>query len=200
MNLEGQYLTIELAYSLFFLSSLLIIIGSLIRKRTKKQLIQGLFLAYYIQIAYFTLFSNPIYIALNQRATESVTAIFGLHPFLFKNLVPFSSIADQVFWHYWDISMGLNVVMTIPLGMLFVMKWQHEQRRFRWRKLLGLGLLFSMTIECSQLILNIILGYRYRIVTSDDVLMNLLGVLFGAIIVKIIYWLWEKVMNNKRRK
>ncbi|MGL5382635.1 MAG: hypothetical protein ACRDCC_04045, partial [Culicoidibacterales bacterium] len=70
MNLEGQYLTIELAYSLFFLSSLLIVIGSLIRKRTKKQLIQGLFLAYYIQIAYFTLFSNPIYIALNQRATE----------------------------------------------------------------------------------------------------------------------------------
>ncbi|MGL4953700.1 MAG: VanZ family protein [Culicoidibacterales bacterium] len=200
MNLEGQYYTIELAYSLFLLGSCFVLAMSLLRKQSKKQVIQGLFLAYCIQIVYFTMFNNAIYVALDQQAQTSITAVFGTHPFLFKNLVPFSSIADQFFWHYWDISTILNILMTVPLGMLIVTNWRLNNQKFQWRRLMILGFLFSVTIESSQLLMNISLGYRYRIVTSDDVLMNIIGVCLGAAMAGVIYWLWQKSTNYKRRK
>lgn len=200
MNLEGQYLTIVIPYFVAVVSSVLVFGLSLIRTRTIQRVLQGAFLAYYVQVIYFTFLSNPFYLALDQQARLSLEANFGKHPFLFKNLVPFSSIADQLVWHYWDVSMFLNIGLTIPFGILLVVRQLVLHKPIRMRKIILQGFLLSLTIEITQMFVNYALQYRYRVVTIDDIMMNVIGTLIGALITVIFIWIWQKFTQGKRRK
>lgn len=200
MSLEGQYLTIVIPYIVAVVSSVLVFGLNLIRTRTIQHVLQGAFLAYYVQVIYFTFLSNPFYLALDQQARLSLEANFGKHPFLFKNLVPFSSIADQLVWHYWDVSMFLNIGLTIPFGILLVVRQLVLHKPIRMRKIILQGFLLSLTIEITQMFVNYALQYRYRVVTIDDIMMNVIGTLIGALITVIFIWIWQKITQGKRRK
>lgn len=88
-------------------------------------------------------------------------------------LIPFD------FSPYGTLSMALpglllNVALTIPFGFgLPFIKRSCVGRVWLWA--LGLGLV----LEGAQLLISLALGYAYRQIDIDDVLMNALGVLLG---------------------
>lgn len=199
MNLEGQYLTISIPYVVFIICSCLVFALSVVRKRTPKTYLRGTFLAYYIQVIYLTFFSTSIYIAFNQQAQLSLEANFGKHPFLFKNFVPFSSIADQLVWHYIDLSMILNIGLTIPFGIFLVLRCYLQKKPVRIRSIIWQGLMFTLVIEGMQMLGNYVLQYRHRIVTIDDIIMNVLGTVIGAVLMLVVIWVSQKTKQWKRR-
>lgn len=75
-----------------------------------------------------------------------------------------------------DASFWLNIVMTIPQGMLW--QWNFNGR---WPQWLSVGLVTGLTLETGQAIGNYLVGLG-RWVDINDVLTNTLGVILGALI------------------
>lgn len=196
MSLTGQYSVLIIPYWCFVALSIAVFLGMIWRSKSRKRILEGLFIAYCIQVIYFVIFSAPVYLAFDATARESITALFGSHPFLFKNLIPFTSIIDQVMWQYYDVSVLLNVIFTIPFGILMI-SWQIVHgRSVKFLRVVWQTMLFSIVIETTQLVLNYLLQYRHRIVTIDDVLMNVIGGMIGA---GIAISVWKCVQMIKRR-
>ncbi|WP_157887202.1 VanZ family protein [Hymenobacter sp. PAMC 26628] len=91
------------------------------------------------------------------------------------NLVPlvntFRSYQDMAYiggWNYWSNVFG-NVALFIPLPPLLAGATGLQSRRW----LLGIGVVASVCIECTQYVLEI------GVPDIDDVLLNSLGVLVG---------------------
>ncbi|WP_261810742.1 VanZ family protein [Levilactobacillus humaensis] len=87
-----------------------------------------------------------------------------------------------------DASFWLNIVMTIPQGMLW--QWNFNGR---WPQWLGAGLATGLTLETGQAIGNYLVGLG-RWVDINDVLTNALGVLLGALI-----FAWGRRQEQLRR-
>ncbi|MBZ0294933.1 MAG: VanZ family protein [Anaerolineae bacterium] len=85
----------------------------------------------------------------------------------------------------------LNVVLTIPFGfgVSFV-------ARVRARDVLWLAPGLGFGIEIAQLVISLLLGYAYRVIDINDVLMNMLGVLIGYGIFSIFAWLYLAMMQR----
>lgn len=67
-----------------------------------------------------------------------------------------------------------NVVLTMPFGfgLNFI-------RRLRAKSFIGLAFALGLSLELTQLIISLVLGYPYRTIDVNDVLMNATGVLLG---------------------
>lgn len=74
-----------------------------------------------------------------------------------------------------DASFWLNILMTVPQGVL----WQLNHHQSRWRQWLVVGLATGLTLEVGQALGNwaVSLG---RWVDINDVITNCLGVMIGA--------------------
>ena len=79
----------------------------------------------------------------------------------------------------------LNVVLFIPLGALVPMFWKNMQK---WYCTLGLGILFSVFIEITQLL-------NYRKSDVDDLILNTVGAMIGF----GLYLLWHRCVKKKDR-
>lgn len=84
------------------------------------------------------------------------------------SLIPFQS--EGVFTYI------MNVIMFMPLGFLLPYIWRNFRNPI---KIALTGLVFSMLIEFSQLPTN-------RLVDIDDLMMNVLGAIFGFVVWKLI--------------
>ncbi|MDE5755371.1 MAG: VanZ family protein [Oscillospiraceae bacterium] len=82
------------------------------------------------------------------------------------NLIPFSNDI---------VAYLLNIVLLIPLGIFVPILWEKASR---WSAVAGIGFLFSVFIEITQLINN-------RQTDIDDVILNTSGAIIGFIIYKI---------------
>ena len=99
-------------------------------------------------------------------------------PRLLPALVPFHDLAEilsdpsltpaRLFWN-----VGGNVLLFVPLGFLLP-----ALRPVSWPRLLLAGLLASASIEGLQLLQYILLGEDH-VVSSDDVLLNVIGASVG---------------------
>jgi glycopeptide antibiotics resistance protein len=113
------------------------------------------------------------------QVTEMGTVwIIGRYPELIRlseiQLIPFTTLDD--------VSGILNILMTIPLGFLLPLIW----KEFRsLKKVAFAGLLFSLAIELSQLL-------NHRATTTDDLIMNTLGVVVGYLIFKGLYGVFRR--------
>lgn len=76
-----------------------------------------------------------------------------------------------------DASFWLNIVMTVPQGMI----WQFNHGTHRWRQWLVAGLATGLTLESGQAVFNRLVGLG-RWVDINDVITNCLGVMIGATI------------------
>lgn len=197
VDVVGTYSQIQIPYIIFVLGSICIISCLLWKERSWKNFMCGLFIAYCLHVVYFGFFSTPLYIGYDNVAIESLTAKFGVHPFLFKNLIPFRSFFDQLIWEYYDSSVLLNVIFTVPLGVFIVIFETMNHHKILIRDVIGKGMLFSLGIESTQLLLNMLLGYRYRIVTIDDVIMNTIGTVLGGVLVIIGINCWKRIRRSK---
>ncbi len=84
-------------------------------------------------------------------------------------------------------TMLLNVLLTLPFGfgMSFIAP-------IRMKQVVWIALAVGFGTELTQLIISLLLGYAYRFIDINDVLMNASGVLIGYIIFRILgaVYLW----------
>ena len=113
----------------------------------------------------------------------------GLYDSMINNFIPFKSIIGcfkdsiQNHTHYGILSVLWNFIMLMPLGLFF----QYYIKDLKSR-LVGITL-FSISIETIQFIIGLLIGYNYRCIDIDDVILNVFGgviscVLFNFIILK----------------
>ncbi|HML69632.1 MAG TPA: VanZ family protein [Clostridia bacterium] len=97
------------------------------------------------------------------------------------SLVPFSAEEFDV------VSYLLNIVLFVPLGFLLPLIWESENG---FCKILLAGVLFSLLIECSQLL-------NLRSTDIDDLLLNTLGAVVGFALFRAYAWLSKRVKRTQ---
>lgn len=125
--------------------------------RELKKSCLAIFLMYLLGIAYIALLSR----------SESREAVIRMVPFAW--LKQSGAEADAMLNH-----MLLNAVMFIPMGVLFPMIC--PSRLSRWSYVLGIGLMSTVAIEATQLVLS--LGQC----DIDDIIANVLGTVVGYLV------------------
>ena len=127
----------------------------------------------------------PIYASEGMKA-----AMGGQNVWREMNLIPLKTIVT-------DFSMEsvLNIIVTIPLGfgLSFLM-------RCSWRQIMLSGLLVGGCSEAGQLLTALWVGFTFRHVNIDDILLNIIGVLLGYGVFKIFrnvfQWGYKKLETN----
>ena len=138
----------------------------------------GLYIAVIIAVCFF-----PIYFS---DTAEDVA----------NNFIPFKSIYDSInssirtHTSYGLVSVFGNFVMLMPLGIFF-----HFYIKRIKDRLIGI-LLFSVAIETVQFIIGLIIGYNYRSIDIDDVILNTLG---GIIFYMIFNYVLNKYAERRKR-
>jgi len=112
------------------------------------------------------------------------------HPYAGINLVPFyfgrAAIPSAI-----KYQIVANVLLTIPFGFGLNFVSKVKARTFLWLPIaVGLG------IELGQFMISLILGYLYRVVDINDVILNALGVIIGYGMFRIFRWMFLVLFNR----
>ncbi|MCU0476934.1 MAG: VanZ family protein [Anaerolineae bacterium] len=126
-------------------------------------LIFGVYGLYLLDVVFFPIWFDGSLADASRQI--SLTENINLIPFNFGQRRTFSTELPGLL---------LNIALTIPFGFgLPFIKGRHVRRIWLWA--LGLGFM----LETVQLLISLGLGYAYRQIDINDVLMNVLGVLLG---------------------
>ena len=113
------------------------------------------------------------------------------------NLIPFylpnGYLENKDLFQFALIQFGANILLTTPFGfgINFV-------RQFRRKDFLWLPFAVGFGIELSQLVLNFLLRYPYRVVDITDALLNTTGVLIGYGFFRIFSGLYLTISSKIR--
>jgi glycopeptide antibiotics resistance protein len=166
-------------YVLGTIGVLFCILLILLKKIGKKSNVYLLFFAimYIYLCAVIDVTQFPIYATDGMRV-----AMGGQNVWREMNLIPFQSIIQSP-----SIDAILNIIMTIPLGfgLPFLVKTG-------WKRVVLSGVGIGIAIEIVQLISALIIGFTFRNVNIDDVIMNLFGTIAGYILFLFFkhFFLW----------
>lgn len=150
-----------------------------------KKFIKGIivlaFLLYMCSLIYFLFFS--------ERYGRTETADYYRY-----NLQPFKEIMR--YWRYRDvigyemviINLVGNVGVFIPFGLLLPIIYKPLAK---WYALLPVGMMFSIIIECIQLVT------RVGTLDADDVILNVTGIMLGLAILNFVYFIRRKQVKPK---
>lgn len=85
----------------------------------------------------------------------------------------------------------LNIILTIPFGFGIHFIAQYRAKGFLWLAIgAGLG------IEGMQLMISLLLGFPYRAIDINDVLLNIIGVFIGYMLFKIFALIYVNVTHQ----
>ena len=156
-------------YVLGTIGVLFCILLILLKKIGKKSNVYLLFFAimYIYLCAVIDVTQFPIYATDGMRV-----AMGGQNVWREMNLIPFQSIIQSP-----SIDVILNIIMTIPLGfgLPFLVKTG-------WKRVVLSGVGIGAAVEIGQLISALIIGFTFRNVNIDDIIMNLLGTIAGYVL------------------
>lgn len=164
MGRMNFYLLIVLLFTVIWLA----IVLSLRSKKSLAFLVFfTLFYVYIFKVLDYTLFQyqslillklfNPHLILNGQAAGEEL------------NLIPLITLTSQ------DLKTSLlNILLMVPFG--FGLPFISD---FRLKKVVGIGALFSIAIELTQLITGYLAKITFRIADVNDVIFNTIGVAIG---------------------
>lgn len=102
------------------------------------------------------------------------------------NLVPLATLKAQ------DVETSLlNVLLMVPFGfgLPFI-------TNLRLRKVVAVGALFSVAIECAQLVTGLLASITFRVADVDDVIFNTLGVAIGCVLFAGFVRICRRVSRN----
>ncbi|PFY13744.1 VanZ family protein [Bacillus toyonensis] len=108
------------------------------------------------------------------------------------NYVPFASINELLHHFYFMVplrNIGGNILLFVPFGILMPMKFKKVNKGL---KIVLLGFLSSLTIECIQLRLT------FRSFDIDDIILNTFGVYIGFLIYKWVTLIFISRQSNER--
>lgn len=123
----------------------------------------SVFSFYIMNVAKYTIF--PI-----QIGTEWVEYLKETSTFYANiNFIPFN---EQ------DLNQTLlNILLTIPFGFGL----SYIKKLVSLKSVLLAGIAFSFTIEMTQLLISLLIGYPYRIIDINDIMANTLGAVIGYV-------------------
>lgn len=146
---------------------LLIIAAQRSRANRPRLLCIGLFSIYAIEALKLTLFPIPVDGLMAQD--------LGAVPFWqFANFVPFRDFFSEGVDHS---QIYRNVLVGVPIGYGAWFVLRHPSA-FR---IAGVGLGASLFVELSQAIIGGLIGFMYRVVDINDVILNVAGTGFGIV-------------------
>lgn len=98
--------------------------------------------------------------------------------------VPFSSVVVEFHSGITSIIRNLlgNIIMFVPLGIMLPLLL----RKRNLPRILLTATLATVSIELMQFLIGVLVGFHYRVVSVDDVILNLIGAVLGFFICKII--------------
>lgn len=159
----------------FFFISIPIIMVFLYRRRREHP----------IRVLFLALFTIYVYLALHVTLfpIDFSEIKFNPHMWLSINLDPFK--------YHLPTNIYLNILLTVPLGLLYPFLWRHS-----WFKTLFISILSGLIIETAQLVIGSFTKNYTRIVDTADLLYNLIGVLVGYVIFRIIKSLLAALLKS----
>lgn len=108
-----------------------------------------------------------------------------------NNFIPFKSIffyiKDAVSGYYSTFMRQVlgNIILFFPYGVgLYIFLSNNQKKLF---KTIILSFLTSISIEIMQGVYSLLLGYTYRSIDFDDLILNTLGGIAGYFTVKLLY-------------
>lgn len=168
-------ITFELALFIGAIALLIFLGISLLKKSNKSILITGsLFIIYLTIVAIITLF--PI-------SYEEKVEYFG--DITWYNFIPFKTITEM-FSNGFNLTAVIqtfgNICLSVPYGIFIMMFTKNK----KWWKSLLFALLFTLSIELSQLFIGLSIDNMYRNVDIDDIILNVIGCYIGYAIYKLL--------------
>jgi glycopeptide antibiotics resistance protein len=166
----------------------LIWIGIILFLRLKKSRVYlvffTVFYVYLVMVLYYTLFQfqslillkvfNPHLILNGQEAGKEL------------NFIPLFALTPQ------DLQTSLlNILLMVPfgLGMPFI-------TNYRMKKVVVLGLLFSVAIELMQWLTGYLAKMTFRVADINDVIFNTIGVSIGYLLFVGFVWGYRRMPHN----
>lgn len=149
----------------------------------------GFFLFYYFwfyvtALVVLTFFPFPYQKFLIETMIED-------HLGLEHDFIPFKGIIDGIHYGYFIGQFKqyvLNILLFVPLGFALPVFLPN----LKYKKVILIGCLVSLTIEILQAIAGIIVGYTYRAADIDNLMMNTLGTIIGLIVFRFLYIYLQK--------
>ncbi|MBS4539383.1 VanZ family protein [Clostridium sp. D2Q-11] len=168
--------------------SLVILFLSLIYIKKKKRVTNvyliffSIFFIYLIGVLKYTIFPIPLDPFMREVMSRETTFLNGV------NLIPFNFKSMEYLLHNQIL---LNIILSIPFGfgISYITKISKK-------KLLSYGIFFGVIIELTQLIISLILGYTYRYIDINDVILNFVGVIIGYFIFKAFAMIFIKIVEK----
>ena len=115
------------------------------------------------------------------------------------NLIPFQSLIQTLGGLRYGLlfftvrAIGGNLILLFPLPIFLGLLTKKE---LSFKKAVIIGFSMSLSIESSQLIINLLTGWPNRFVCVDDLLLNTLGVMMGYFVFKKGQRFFEKVISQ----
>jgi len=170
---------------------LIYLVTLLVKKKIKpeKVLIHLSFIIYCVSV--FRLVFTPIeifnleYLYYYSRAFHEREPFTLLEHIRNIDLIPFRSIYFTLSTSSHTLTMRLrpvigNFVLLLPLPILLNL---FRTKKMGWKKLMLIVFLTTVSIETTQLIINIVTNFPSRLVLIDDVILNTLGGAVGCFII-----------------
>lgn len=132
-------------------------------------------------VALFPIPIDPAAIAAVRSAGVASSANGGL------NLVPLATIGRAVVGDASPIAAQiavLNVFVLTPAGVYLPVLFRSLRD---WRALVPLTIVGGLSIEAAQLAISSVLGFLYRTIDIDDVLLNAIGIAVGWLAVRTAF-------------
>lgn len=156
----------------------------------RKKMILSLVTSIYL-IALFSVTLFPLRVLSVESIQKLIDSKALLIPDDYLMLMPFGEIFQVITdfdWRYLIIQVIGNILLFIPFPILLAML----NEKLTFQKILLKGFLLTVSIELIQLVINFVLIYPNRVASIDDVILNLLGVLLG-------YQIWKLMKNVGKR-
>ncbi len=102
-----------------------------------------------------------------------------------NNFIPFKAFVDAMNYGSLTIAIkqiGGNILLFMPLGFALPILFPVIKKG----KVILIGLTVSLIIELIQGVASYFLGYIYRIVDVDDLIMNTLGTVIGLLVFNLL--------------
>ncbi|MDD4151929.1 MAG: VanZ family protein [Candidatus Gracilibacteria bacterium] len=144
-----------------------------------KILLNSFFYFYIVSLLAITIFPIPI------KGLKEIGIYGGQN----NNFIPFASIIEigtnENLSNYIKIKQILgNIVLFIPMGFFVPFIWK---KYIFIKKSIFVGLISSLSIEITQYIISLILGFNYKSADIDDILLNTIGFIFGIILFRLFH-------------
>jgi glycopeptide antibiotics resistance protein len=153
------------------------------------QVLNFLFFLYILAVVAVTFFPFPIDQRLIAEKIET-----GMHQN--NNFIPFKTIIEVLHNRNYMVTLkniGGNILLFVPLSFFVPLIWGNVNLM----RAVLLGFASSFSIELTQAIISLLLGFTYRSTDVDDIILNTVGFTFGYVCFVLIKILSTTVKKEK---